>query len=742
MIQFHANRRFVFLTSSLAIASLWAVVAAAVPFAPARIPADTKWVHHMDLEAMRASQVGQWMRKKWSSHERVQEKLADMITKTGIDPREDLLSITIYDHRFKKHHGVMTIELTHADSQKMLAALQEKHPNVRLSTYDGNRLYTWQKGSRDGEPRYITGTIYDGNILILSTNHTSVMNTIDVFSGKSPGLPQSSPLASASPEGTIWIARAIAMSGADLPGNCPVLKQCDQLSLAAGEQGDHLFMNCSLVANSAKVATNTINVVNGFRSLAMLRFGSDESLARLMNQITAESDDHLISLDWRGNGKDLLQFIQKIKEKCKGGCQGWGRGDCLDGLCDQGDGNSNRKKNWKRHAWWTKHQQRENKDSGDWSCQKCTQDKPCDKCQGSTGCDKCRKGESCEKCQEPAGCGQCSKDKTCAKCSLSKIENDSGGKIARLASLPNLVELGAQNEHFSTLATAIQAAGLVKTLRGTGPFTVFAPTNEAFDKLPEGTVQSLLEPANRQQLVDILTYHVVPGRVLAADVVKLSEVATLQGSNLPVEVRGNQIYVGNAQVLETNIQANNGVIHVIDSVLLPVVGDSEDGTASRLVYDFQGDQESDDWRAINDNVMGGISEGGARVTGDDILQFSGNLSLENRGGFASIRSEAKELGLQNGGALMVRIRGDGRQYYLNLHVPTRHMAFSYRAPIDTVANQWQELRIPLSEFYGTSFGKRVPNAELDPKAVNSLGFLLADKQPGPFNLEIDWIKAE
>jgi monofunctional biosynthetic peptidoglycan transglycosylase len=140
--------------------------------------------------------------------------------------------------------------------------------------------------------------------------------------------------------------------------------------------------------------------------------------------------------------------------------------------------------------------------------------------------------------------------------------------------------------------------------------------------------------------------------------------------------------------------------------------------------------------------MGGISEGGARVTGDDILQFSGNLSLENRGGFASIRSEAKELGLQDGGALVVRVRGDGRQYYLNLHVPTRHMAFSYRAPIDTVANQWQEIRIPLSEFYGTSFGKRVPNAELDPAAVNSLGFLLADKQAGLFNLDIDWIKAE
>ena len=387
-------------------------------------------------------------------------------------------------------------------------------------------------------------------------------------------------------------------------------------------------MNCSLVANSAEVATNTINVVNGFRSLAMLRFGSDESLARLMNQITAESDDHLITLDWRGNGKDLLQLMQKIKEKCKGGCRKWGRSDCRDGSCDRGDGNADRKKDWKRRAWWTKHQQRENKDPEDGNCQKCTKDKqcthdkPCDKCPGATGCDQCCKGESCEKCQGPADCDQCSKDKTCAKCSLSKIDNNSGEEIARLA---NLIDFGVQNEHFSTLATAVQAAGLVKTLRGTGPFTVFAPTNEAFAKLPEGTVQSLLEPANRQQLVDILTYHVVAGRVLAADVVKLSEAATLQGSNLPIEVRGNQVYVGNAQVLETNIQANNGVIHVIDSVLLPTDGVPKDDNASRIVYDFQGDLAGNNWRAINDNVMGGISEGGARVTGDDILQFSGNL---------------------------------------------------------------------------------------------------------------------
>ena len=118
------------------------------------------------------------------------------------------------------------------------------------------------------------------------------------------------------------------------------------------------------------------------------------------------------------------------------------------------------------------------------------------------------------------------------------------------------------------------------------------------------------------------------------------------------------------------------------------------------------------------------------------------MSLENRGGFASIRSKSSELGLQKGDQLVVRVRGDGRQYFLNLHVPTKRMAFSYRASIDTEADQWQEITIPLSEFYGTSFGRRVSDAKLNPEEINSLGFLIADKQDGPFNLEIDWIKVE
>jgi len=122
---------------------------------------------------------------------------------------------------------------------------------------------------------------------------------------------------------------------------------------------------------------------------------------------------------------------------------------------------------------------------------------------------------------------------------------------------------------FKTLAAALQAAGLVDTLKGAGPFTVFAPTDEAFAKLPAGTVEDLLKPENKQKLASILTYHVVAGDVMAKDVVKLSEAKTVNGKEVKIMVHGGKVMVDNANVIKTDIQCSNGVIHVIDSVLLP-----------------------------------------------------------------------------------------------------------------------------------------------------------------------------
>ena len=134
-----------------------------------------------------------------------------------------------------------------------------------------------------------------------------------------------------------------------------------------------------------------------------------------------------------------------------------------------------------------------------------------------------------------------------------------------------IVDVASSNSDFSTLVAAVSAADLVSTLQSAGPFTVFAPTNAAFAKLPAGTVDTLLKPENKAQLVSILTYHVVSGKVPASTVVTLNgrSVPTVQGATVRVTVSGGNVKVNNANVTATDIQASNGVIHVIDSVLLP-----------------------------------------------------------------------------------------------------------------------------------------------------------------------------
>ena len=133
----------------------------------------------------------------------------------------------------------------------------------------------------------------------------------------------------------------------------------------------------------------------------------------------------------------------------------------------------------------------------------------------------------------------------------------------------DIVDTAAAAGSFKTLAKALQAADLVTTLKGAGPFTVFAPTDQAFASLPAGTLENLLKPENKAKLQRILTYHVVPGKVMAADVVKLHSAKAVSGDTLRIATRNSGVTVDNANVVKTDIAATNGVIHVIDAVMLP-----------------------------------------------------------------------------------------------------------------------------------------------------------------------------
>lgn len=159
-----------------------------------------------------------------------------------------------------------------------------------------------------------------------------------------------------------------------------------------------------------------------------------------------------------------------------------------------------------------------------------------------------------------------------------------------------------------------------------------------------------------------------------------------------------------------------------------------------VLFDFASADAVKQWQTVNDGVMGGVSDGNVKVT-DNRLEFYGTLSLDNNGGFASVRTKARPLGLEDGDTIVARVRGDGREYSLNLYVEKRMMAFSYRAFVQTKQDSWIEVRVPLDKFEATSFGRVVKDAgTVNPREVNAVGFLLGDKKAGPFKLEVAWIK--
>lgn len=133
----------------------------------------------------------------------------------------------------------------------------------------------------------------------------------------------------------------------------------------------------------------------------------------------------------------------------------------------------------------------------------------------------------------------------------------------------DIVDLAASTDILSTLVAAVKAGDLVQTLKGDGPFTVFAPTNEAFEALPEGTLESLLKPENKQKLIEILTYHVVAGKVMSTDLSDGMKAETVQGDKIKVSFKGDKVMINDANVITADVMATNGVVHIIDKVILP-----------------------------------------------------------------------------------------------------------------------------------------------------------------------------
>jgi monofunctional biosynthetic peptidoglycan transglycosylase len=170
------------------------------------------------------------------------------------------------------------------------------------------------------------------------------------------------------------------------------------------------------------------------------------------------------------------------------------------------------------------------------------------------------------------------------------------------------------------------------------------------------------------------------------------------------------------------------------------LGDKGTGTNAKPLIDFNSLDERENWRVVNDGVMGGLSRSQLRITSENKAIFQGNISLENNGGFASVRTYPKDYGLSESDGLSIRIKGDGKKYQLRLRTDDKFDGVSYRATFQTVPEKWIIVDLLFKEFVPTYHGRLVPDAPvLNPNNIRQIGFLIADKQAGPFRLEIDWI---
>ncbi len=412
------------------------------------------------------------------------------------------------------------------------------------------------------------------------------------------------------------------------------------------------------------------------------------------------------------------------------------------------------------------------------------------------------------------------------------------GGVAAQSGPATVVDLAVGAKSFKTLTAALTQADLVDALRGSGPFTVFAPTDDAFAQLPEGAVAALLRPENKDRLIALLKGHVVSGNISATRAVAAGSATTLAGSAIEFEIAKGALRVNGIRVVENDLTAGNGVVHVIDRVLLPeakaeeptvmdvlalaidrgvpLFNNGEPG-ACAAIYEvatwaaltcardelnadqiaalerglrdaararsssdaawalragidgafeaerqgasdhasgeepdmqtktlFAFDNPSSDprWFSVNDDVMGGISRGGYTAE-DGIGVFSGELSLENNGGFSSIRCPASDFDLGGYDGIELRVRGDGRTYsFATMRSDRRYEVNVWRKKFRTEQGEWTTIRMPFDELVHTVMGRRNPRTgPLPGDRVRSLAISVSDKIESPFRLEIDWIRA-
>jgi hypothetical protein len=284
-------------------------------FDPVQVPAGVKWVIHVDLRAMRRSQIGKLIQARFVKEERVQHALARMQNDFGFDPIQDLHSVTFYDDRFESHRGVAMIELDNIDHDKLVAQIAKDKPGYTTTQHAGHTIYTWAEAKGRSHVHQMSGSFYGDRHLVFSRDADKLANALDVLDDKAENLPEESPLSVDATPGAILVARAVGMAGLKTPFHSPVIRDARQLSMTLGEDDGAVFMQGMLVADSSETAARLREMIEGFSALTQIQAGKDPLAKKVMGGLNLVVADTTIACEWHAPIEDVLQLLETMHEK-------------------------------------------------------------------------------------------------------------------------------------------------------------------------------------------------------------------------------------------------------------------------------------------------------------------------------------------------------------------------------------------------------------------------------------------
>ncbi|REJ64514.1 MAG: hypothetical protein DWQ31_21540 [Planctomycetota bacterium] len=297
------------------LACLTAGITFAAPLDTERVPADVKWLVHIDFDALRDSEMGQKLAGPFLSHRGPGAKIRKLQQELGIDLTADLHSVTLYDTRFQRHHGLMQIRTNNLDQGRLLSKLREKHPDAAATDYRGHAIHTWVVGEGRKFAHEMSGCFHGEDTLLLSRDTDVLKRTIEVLDGAGESLPVDAELAAATVGGTILSMNVNGMVPREFPFRSPVMRQTKRLFMTVGESEGEVRMRAHLEANSSDTAENLATVVEGFRAMGMLRHGDDETGKRVFDGLTVEVDGATVEANWIMTPEDAEKVVDTMKKE-------------------------------------------------------------------------------------------------------------------------------------------------------------------------------------------------------------------------------------------------------------------------------------------------------------------------------------------------------------------------------------------------------------------------------------------